>query len=139
MERILNTMKGITMSGEPVSGAATAAAGWKLIGGLAGMGAIGAGLAALVVMCMTRPKTDQEWVVALVSTFVSSLGGTAGTVVYFKLQFLVEDVFGLLSLGGLFFSWGIPGWFLIRAAFAYMANREGKDLLEVVKEVKESI
>lgn len=43
---------------EPISGTAAGVAGWKIIGGLAGMGAIGAGLASFVVMNMTRPKSE---------------------------------------------------------------------------------
>lgn len=129
------------MSGEPVSGAATAAFGWKLIGGLAGMGAIGAGLAALVVMCMTRPNNDREWVVGLVSTFMSSLGGCAGMVVYFGWQHMAESAFGLMALGGLFFSCGLPGWALVRWLFNGIVKRDAAkaDLFHVVKEVKESI
>ena len=35
---------------EPISGTAAGVAGWKILGGLAGMGAIGLGLAAFVVI-----------------------------------------------------------------------------------------
>lgn len=129
------------MSVEPVSGAATAVASWKLIGWLAGLGAFGAGMAGLVVMCMTRPKTDQEWIVALVSTFMSSIGGCAGFVAYFKLQYLVNDIFGLLALGGLFFAFALPGWAIVRWLFNGIAKRDAQkaDLFDVVKDVKESI
>jgi hypothetical protein len=121
--------------------ASTAAgvAGWKLIGGLAGLGAIGAGLAALVVMCMTRPTTDREWVVAVVSTFMSSLGGCAWVVVYFNLQHLAGDIFGLVALGGLFFACGLPGWALIRWIFNYIIQNQGATIAEIVADARKQV
>ena len=64
---------------EPTS-TGTSAAGlavWKAMGGIAGMGAIGAGLATLVVMCILRPRTQSEWIVGVISTVVASISGGA--------------------------------------------------------------
>lgn len=49
--------------------------------------ATAAGLAAIVVMLMTKPKTEQEWAVALISTLVSSLCG--GAFVILKMGWIV--------------------------------------------------
>lgn len=122
---------------EPISGAAAGAAGWNFIGGLAGIGAIGAGLAALVVMCMTRPKDDKEWTVGLVSTLISSLCGCCGVVVYFGLQRqMMADVFGLIALGGLFFACGLPGWAIVRWLFNYIERRKEADIGDVIRDAK---
>lgn len=121
---------------EPISGAAAGAAGWKLIGGLAGMGAIGAGLAAIVVMSMTKPKSDQEWRVALISTVMGSVCGGAAVVQYLGIQHWVQTPFGLVAMIGLVFACGLPGWALVRWAFNYIEKRKDADLAEVVKDVK---
>jgi hypothetical protein len=130
----------INMAEPTTSTAAAGFAGWKLLGGLAGLGAIGAGMAALVVMCMTRPKNDREWVVALISTFVVSIGGCAGIVVYFNLQqAMTGSFFGFMALGGMFFACGLPGWALVRWMFNYIAKRESAGLDEVIADVRGAI
>lgn len=128
-------MKAHNMS-EPISGAAAGAAGWKLIGGLAGMGAIGAGLASVVVMSMTKPKTEAEWRVALISTVMGSVGGGAGVVQYFGIQAWSQSLIGLLAMLGLVFSCGLPAWAVVRWLFAYIERRRDADLVDIVKDVK---
>src|SRR5574339_52533 len=97
-------MRSGVMAADGASGAAGAALGWKLIGGMAGLGTIGAALSALVVMCLTMPKRSGEWVVALVCTFVSSIGGGAAVVMHFQLQAWALDPIGLMALFGLVFT-----------------------------------
>ena len=121
---------------EPISGAAGAAAGWKIIGGLAGMGAIGAGLAAFVVMSMTRPKDEKEWRVALASTLVGSIGGGAALVRYLGIQEWAHDPIGMVGMLALVFSCGLPAWGLVRALFKYLEKRKDADLAEIVAEVR---
>ena len=123
-------MKEQSMS-EPISGTAAGVAGWKIIGGLAGMGAIGAGLAAFVVMAMTKPKSDQEWRVALVSTLVGSIGGGAALVRYLGIQHWAQDPFGIVAMLFLSFACGLPAWALVRALFLYIDRRRGADLVEI--------
>ena len=133
-------MNGSTsMAADGASGAAAGALGWKLIGGLAGLGAIGAGLATIVVMCITRPKDDREWIVALISTVMSSVGGGAGVVVHFGLQSWAHDFFGLVAMIGLVFACGLPGWALVRWLFNYIGKREGKGIDEVISEARNSL
>lgn len=122
---------------EPFSGTAAGVAGWKIIGGLAGMGAIGAGLAAFVVMAMTKPKSDQEWRVALVCTLVGSIGGGATLVRYLGIQHWVEDTFGMISMLAVVFACGLPAWAVVRALFLFLEKRKGADLAEIVRDVKE--
>lgn len=128
-------MKEHSMS-EPISGTAAGVAGWKVIGGLAGMGAIGAGLAAFVVMAMTKPKSDQEWRVALISTLVGSIGGGAALVRYLGIQHWAQDLFGVVAMLALSFACGLPAWALVRALFLYLEKRRDADLVEIAKEVK---
>lgn len=131
-------MKEKSMS-EPISGTAAGVAGWKIIGGLAGMGAIGAGLAAFVVMAMTKPKSDQEWRVALVSTLVGSIGGGAALVRYLGIQHWAQDLFGIVAMLALSFACGLPAWALVRALFIYLDKRRDADLIEIAKDVKGSM
>lgn len=128
-------MKEKSMS-EPISGTAAGVAGWKIIGGLAGMGAIGAGLAAFVVMAMTKPKSDQEWRVALICTLVGSIGGGAALVRYLGIQHWAQDVFGIVAMLALSFACGLPAWALVRALFVYLDKRRDADLVEIAKDVK---
>jgi hypothetical protein len=127
------------MAADGASGAAGAAIGWKLIGGLAGLGAIGAGLATLIVMCMTRPQNDREWVVALTSTVCSSLFGGAALVRWLELQHWLQDPIGAVGLIGFVFACGLPGWALVRWCFNFMQRRQDKDIAEIAQEVRRQI
>jgi hypothetical protein len=124
---------------EPISGAAAGVAGWKIIGGLAGMGAIGAGLAAFVVMSLTKPKDEKEWRVALACTLVSSIGGGSALVRYLGLQHWVEDPLGMIAMLAFAFACGLPGWALVRALFKWLEKRKDADLAEIIKDAKEIV
>lgn len=126
-----------TMAEPTTSTAAAGAAGWKLIGGAAGGAALATALASIVVMSMTRPRTDREWTVAIVSTVVSSICGGAALIRWLGIQTWAHDPFGLMALFGIVFACGLPGWFVVRAVFNWMAKREGKGIDEVVKDARE--
>lgn len=124
---------------EPIAGAAAGIASLKTIGGLAAGSGIGAGLAAFVVMSMTKPATDQEWRVALACTFAGSLGGGAALIKYLGIEHWASDLFGLAGLGGVMFACGLPAWALIRALFLYIDKRRNADLLEIAQEVSKGV
>ncbi|MDW3683966.1 hypothetical protein RA280_19890 [Cupriavidus sp. CV2] len=124
---------------EPITGSAAGVAGWKLIGGLAGAGAIGAGLASLVVMCMMTPRSPKEWAVAATSTFVGSICGCAAVVMHFGLQSWMQEYMGLIALGGLYFACGLPAWAIVRWLFNFIERRRDKDLAEVAGEVRDAV
>lgn len=123
---------------EPMSSAGA----WKAAAWLMGLGAFGFGLAAVVVMCFTPPRTPKEFAVALISTLVSSLSLGSGVVIYFELNKLLMatdftlQVAGLLSLGGLLFACGLPGWAVVRWIFNALAKREGQDIVQVLQELR---
>lgn len=125
---------------EPTStGAAASAAGmaaWKAAGGAAGVAAGGAGLAAIVVMLMTPPRSPQEWAVGLISTVLGSVCGGAVVIEWFDLQRWMYSTSGLVSLLGLVFACGLPAWAIVRWLFTWMERRKGKDLGEVVNDVR---
>jgi hypothetical protein len=123
---------------EPISGAAAGVAGWKVLGGLAGTG-VGAGLAAYIVMSMTKPKTDQEWRIALLCTLAGSIGGGAALISWLGLQRWADDVFGLVGMFGIAFTCGLPAWLIIRALFLYIDKKRDADITEIVKDVKEMV
>jgi hypothetical protein len=124
---------------EPISGAAAGAVGWKLIGGAAGVGAIGAGLAAVVVMCAMTPRSPKEWAVGMISTVMASIGGGAAVIQHFELQAWAATPIGLVAMLGLVFACGLPGWALVRWLFNYIAKRKDSDLADVVEEVKAAL
>jgi hypothetical protein len=122
---------------EPLSSGAAGVAGWKLIGGLAGLGAMGAGLAAVVVMCATTPRDPKEWATGLISTVMASIGGGAAVVQYLGLQHWALSPFGLVALLGLCFACGLPGWALVRWTFNMIRKREGQGIDEIAREARD--
>lgn len=118
---------------EPTS--STGAAGYALWKVAIALG-IPAGLVAIVVMLWIQPKSPREWTMALICTFVSSICGGAVVVQHYGLQDWANSTSGLIALGGLIFACGLPGWVLVRAGFAWVDKRKGKDLGELVNELK---
>jgi hypothetical protein len=131
-------MKANQMS-EPITTGAAGAIGWAKIGGLAGVSGIGAGLATYVVMTMTKPKTDQEWHVALITTIIGSICGGAALASYMGWQAWADNVIGLMGLIGVCFACGLPSWLIVRALFAYIEKKRDADITEIVKDVKELV
>lgn len=121
---------------EPISGTAAGVAGWKLIGGLAGVGAIGAGLAAIVVMCAMTPRSAKEWAVGVISTVVASIGGGAAVIQHFGLEHWALTPFGLVAMLGLVFACGLPGWAIVRWLFNYIERRKEADIGDVIRDAK---
>ena len=121
---------------EPITGAAAGAAGWKLLGGLAGIGAIGAGLASVVVMCAMTPRSAKEWAVGLISTVVFSIGGGAAVIQHFDLQAWAHSPIGLVAMLGLVFTCGLPGWAIVRWLFNYIEAKRNATLADVVRDVR---
>ena len=124
---------------EPISSTAAGIAGWKLFGGLAATTGVGAGMATYIVMSLTKPKSDQEWRVALASTLMGSIFGGAAVIRYFNLQHWIEDLIGIVGMGGIMFTCGLPAWLLVRAAFLYMEKNRDKDLKDLIKDVKDTL
>ena len=121
---------------EPTTSTGAGILGWKLIGGLAGMGAIGAGLAAIVVMCLMTPRGRKEWAVGLISTVISSISGGAAVVEYFEIQHWTSSFFGLVAMFGLVFVCGLPGWAMVRWTFNSIRAREGETVEDVLRDLR---
>jgi len=114
-----------------------AAAGFKALGGVAGVGAAAAGLAAVVVMLMTWPENKREQAVALISTVVGSMGGGAAVVMYFDLQAWAHSYMGLAALFGLAFACGCPAWLVLRWWFRFAKRSQDKAPGEILREVRD--
>lgn len=93
-------------------------------------------LAAVVVMAMTPPNSFKEFVVGLISTLIASLSGGAALVSYLGLTALVDDPWGLATVGGMFFVCGLPGWLIVRGFFLWVNRRRHMDLAELLKDAK---
>lgn len=119
---------------EPTS--STGAAGYALWKIAIALG-IPAGLVSIVVMLWIQPKSPREWTMALICTVVSSISGGSYVIQRLELQDWVFTHTGLMALGGVIFACGLPGWVLVRALFAWFDKRKGKDLGEMVAELKE--
>lgn len=125
---------------EPASSGAAGFAGWKLIGGAAGVAGGAAALASIVVMLMTPPRSPREWAVGLISTVVTSIAGGSWLLHWLGLADLATTgPAGLAVLFGLCFACGLPGWALVRWAFTWMERRKDKDLGEVAGEAAQSV
>lgn len=118
---------------------ATTAAGGLALYKLGALGFLAALLSALVVMAMTLPRTTREFSVALISTVVGSLLGGAFAIRYFELQSWAADDIGLLGLGAVIFTCGLPGWVSVRAWFAYTEARKGRSLIQLIREVRGAV
>lgn len=118
---------------EPMSSAAGGIALYKLgaFGGLAV-------LAAVVVMAMTLPKTVREFVVAMISTTVSSLCGGAFVVRWLGIGHWAHDDVGMIAIGGLIFVCGLPAWIIVRALFAWSEAKKDRQITEIVDAVLEA-
>ncbi len=122
---------------EPTSSTTGAGfAAWKAIGGLAGMGAIGAGLASIVVMCMMRPRTAAEWAVGIICTVVGSIAGGSAFIMYFEIQHWVNHPLGLVAMLGIVFACGLPAWAVVRWTFNFIDRRRTRDIAEIVAELR---
>ena len=93
-------------------------------------------MVATVVLMMCMPRSPQEWVTGLICTVVSSLAGGAFIIVKFSLHQWVTDSWGMIALGGFFFVCGLPGWALVRWVFKFIDQREGRTLIEIIREIK---
>lgn len=130
------------MKMEPTTSAGAGLIGWKLLAWAFGVGGVAAGLATIVVMLMTTPRTPKEWAVALISTFVSSISLGSLVVLWLDVheELLVPDptanILAMVSIGGIMFACGLPGWAIVRMAFNAIAKREGRDLVDVIKELR---
>lgn len=97
-----------------------------------------AGLVTIVVMCWVQPKSPREWAMALICTVISSLGGGAALIQHHGLNAWADNTIGLIGLGVIIFACGLPGWVLVRAAFAWLDKRSGKDLAELARDAKKA-
>ncbi|WP_208630542.1 hypothetical protein [Ectopseudomonas oleovorans] len=105
------------------------------------LGVLGAGAAILVtivVMAMTLPKTAREFVVAMICTVVSSIGGGAFVIRWFDLQHYAHDDIGLIALTSIIFVCGLPAWIIVRALFAWSEAKKDRQITEIVDAVLEA-
>lgn len=121
---------------EPTSTSVVATITWKLLGGLAAIFALGAALVTIVVMCITTPRSPKEWAVGIISTVVSSIAGGSFVIQHFELQHWVNSPFGLVSMIGLVFACGLPGWAIVRWTFNYINSKNGATITQVVADVR---
>ena len=116
---------------------ATTAAGGIALYKLGVLAAIGAFLVSVVVMLMTLPRTGREFVVALISTVVSSVCGGAFTVRWLEIAHWAQDDVGMLGLGGVIFVCGLPAWVVVRALFRWAEARRDAELPQLLREVRD--
>jgi hypothetical protein len=127
-------LKELNMAEPSSSAAAGGYAAYKLIIALG----LPAGVAALIVMLWVQPKSPREWALALICTLAGSLYGGAYAVRHFGLQDWGATFEGELALGGIRLLCGLPAWVLVRAAFLWAEKRKGKDIAELLTDVKDS-
>lgn len=117
---------------EPASTAAGGIALYKL--GV--YAAIGAGLVSVVVMAMAVPRSPREFMVALISTVVSSICGGAFIVRWLDISHWALDDLGMIAIAGVIFVAGLPAWVMVRAWFVWSEARRGAELPDLMRELK---
>ena len=120
---------------EPSSSAVGGYAAYKLAVAFG----IPAGLASIVVMLWIQPESKREWAMALISTVVSSICGGAAVVQTYGLAAWGDSYMGLVGMAGIIFACGLPGWVLVRAAFAWLEKRKNKDIAELIQDARSVI
>lgn len=106
------------------------------------LGVLGAGAATLVtivVMAMTLPKTAREFVVAMICTVVSSIGGGAFVIRWFDLQHYAHDDIGVIALAAIIFVCGLPAWVVVRGWFVYAELSKNLSLPEMLRELRAAV
>lgn len=119
---------------EPSSSGAASFAAYKLAVAFG----LPAGFAAVIVMLWIQPRTKREWAMALICTVFSSICGGAAVVQHFGLQAWADTYMGLTAMAGIIFACGLPGWVVVRAAFAWLEKRRGKDLAELITDATDT-
>jgi hypothetical protein len=100
-------------------------------------------LVTILVMVAKQPRTTKEWATALISTLFSSFGFGAYAVLYLGLHTkfhsadTLEVYLSILSMSGMVFACGLPGWVIVRVLFNTMESLQDKTVPEVVKAAKE--
>ncbi|GJN49454.1 MULTISPECIES: hypothetical protein [Pseudomonas] len=103
------------------------------------LGILSTVLVAIVVMSMTLPRSGREFVVAMISTVVASLGGGAFVIRWLEIGHWINDDIGLIGLGAVVFVCGLPAWVSVRAWFAYTEASKGRTLLELIRELRGAV
>lgn len=122
---------------EPASTAAGGFALYKLV--WLGFIAFMAVLAAVVVMAMTMPRSPREFVVAIISTLVGSIGGGAFLVRWLEIGHWAQDFSGMVALGAVVFFCGLPAWVIVRGWFAYTEAKKGRPLVELISDLRKAL
>jgi hypothetical protein len=139
MEHLQTAATAASAAGGALGAAGGTKVGAALLGASAG---VGAGLGAAVVIAYQRPRTDAEWVSAIIGTVISSFGGGAAAILHLNLirWVLTPDpiqmLTGLMALGGVFFACALPGWWLVRVAFNTMQKRKDQDFPQIADEFR---
>lgn len=107
-------------------------------------------LGVLVVMIVTRPRSDEEWTVGLISSLVSSVCGGALVIVMsgmYKWLALAntdpEKVMVVMAWGGVIFACALPGWATVRLLFNTMKAHQDQtieqaahDMADMARDIK---
>jgi hypothetical protein len=94
----------------------------------------GASLACVVVMSLTQPRTRKEWIVALICTVVSSIGGGGFLVRYFNFNEWINEPFGIFAIMSFCFACGLPAWVLVRWWFGWVVLHPNENPLNPMKD-----
>lgn len=77
--------------------------------------------------------------VGLITTVISSLAGGSFIIIKFNLHAWATDVWGMIALGGFFFTCGLRGWAIVRWIFNYIEKKEDSDIFEVATDIKNDL
>ena len=94
--------------------------------------------ACVLVMALTRPKTNREIVCALIATFSGGIFGPSAVILFFDIKMATvstmdqDYVRNLLTI-----ICGLPGWVIVRAWFNWSEVNRKKTLVDLIEQIKE--
>jgi len=94
--------------------------------------------ACIIVMALTKPKSNREFLCAITATFVGAIWGPSVLILFFHIDFSTvsamdqDKVRNLLTV-----VCGLPGWVIVRACFNWSEVNRTKTIVDLVKQIKE--
>ncbi len=94
--------------------------------------------ACAIVMAMTKPKSNREFLSAITATFVGAIYGPSLVILLFHIDLSNISAMDQDKVRSLFtVVCGLPGWVIIRACFNWSELNKTKTIIDLIKQFKD--